>query len=271
MDVSLRELFNLYDFSTGRRLFALGRIMKAAGEQSFPELEAHCAIAIKQDRYTRTLENRWAAPAERTSAVQPIDVKVDRALVAIRDVVQGHAGEDEEEEPRMEARALLTAIFPEGVVAVIQLPYVEELSAVERILETLKGKKFAPLVAEMGLGRKVKHLTKQAAEYRAALEAAAPEQVAFDKVRAARADGQDMLLQAVAMIVGKHRTRTEADVAARVALLGPILEQNEAIRLYLKARRAVQDVNPDTGALDLNAPAGEAPAAPAASPGKSDK
>jgi len=72
----------------------------------------------------------------------------------------------------------------------------------------------------------------------------------------ARAEGQDFLLQSVVMILARHRTRSPQDIAARTALLGPVLEQNEAIRLYLKARRTVQDVNPETGAQDPTGAAG---------------
>ena len=268
MDVSLQAMINLRVLSTGRRLFALTQVMKAAGERSFGELEAHCAIALKHDRNTRALETRWAAPAEKkTSPVQPIDVKADRTLVDIRDVAETHAGPGEEDEDlRKEVRGMLTAIYPEGVLAVIQRPYIEQLSAMDGILETLKVKKFASLVADLGLTRKVKQLTKQVAEYRAALEQPTPETVGWDKVRVARAEGQDLVLQAVVMILARYRTHSADDVAARTALLGPILEQDEAVRLYLKARRAVEDVNPDTGAIDPSAPIGDAPAAPAPSP-----
>ena len=267
MDISLQSLINLYVFSTGRRLFALAQVMKAASERSFPELEAHCALCIKHDRNTRALETQWAAPVQRAPLVQPIDVRADRTLVAIRDVAQSHADAEEEDEVlRAAVRAMLTALFPEGVLAVIHLPYVEQLSAMDGILETLKSKKFAGLVADLGLNRKVKQLAKQVAEYRAALESPAPEVVGFDKVRVARAEGHDLLLQAVAMILGKHRTRSAEDVAARGALLGPILVQDEAIRVYLKNRRTVQDVNPETGAVDPNAPIGEAPGAADANP-----
>ena len=259
MDGSLQSMLKLYVFSTGRRLFALAQVMKAANQRSFPELETHCAAAIKHDRNTRALEMQWAAPAQRPAAVQPIDVRVDRTLVAIRDVAQAHAdAEEDDDDVREGVRAMVTTIFPQGVQAVIQLPYVEQLSAMDAILESLKGKKLASLVADLGLTRNVKLLAKQVAEYRVALESPAPESIAWERVRVARATGQDLLLQAVAMILAKYRTSSAEDVAARNALLGPVLVQNEAIRLYLRNRRSVQDVNPDTGAVDPNAPVGEA-------------
>ena len=126
------------------------------------------------------------------------------------------------------------------------------------------------IVAELGLGRKVKKLAKLAVDYRAALEEPQPQTVGWDKVRAAQATGQDLLLQAVVMILAKHHTSTADDIAGRIALLGPILEQDEAIGRYLKSRRAAEDVNPETGALDPSAPIGAA-AAPAAPPTKTDE
>ena len=47
---------------------------------------------------------------------------------------------------------------------------------------------------------------------------------------------------------------------ARSALLAPILKQNEAIRTYLRARRGVEDVDPETGEIDPSTAPVEAPA-----------
>jgi hypothetical protein len=49
------------------------------------------------------------------------------------------------------------------------------------------------------------------------------------------------------MVLGKYPSDSEADRQGRGLLLGPILRQNEAIGQYLKSRRNVPDVNPDTG------------------------
>jgi hypothetical protein len=40
-------------------------------------------------------------------------------------------------------------------------------------------------------------------------------------------------------------------MVARSDLLGPILEQNDAIGVALKGRRSVVDVNPETGAVEV--------------------
>jgi hypothetical protein len=81
----------------------------------------------------------------------------------------------------------------------------------------------------------------------------------FGTVKAARAQGQDLLLQTVAMIVGAFPKSTPDHVAARTALLSPIMRQNEAIRQYMRGRRggAVADVDPETGLPEESGAASE--------------
>jgi hypothetical protein len=55
------------------------------------------------------------------------------------------------------------------------------------------------------------------------------------------------MLQAVAIILGKYPSDNDADLAARGKLLAPIFRQNDAIRDYLRARRPIVDINPETG------------------------
>jgi hypothetical protein len=54
-------------------------------------------------------------------------------------------------------------------------------------------------------------------------------------------------LGALAMILGRHWRETPEDALARSTLLRPIVEQNEAIRSYLRSRRPIRDVDPATG------------------------
>lgn len=74
--------------------------------------------------------------------------------------------------------------------------------------------------------------------------------VDFANVRKARAKGQGRLLSAVALILGRYyKSRDPEHNQARGDLLGPIMEQNEIIHAYLRARRKVRDVDPDTGEI----------------------
>jgi len=247
----------LFRSTTGRRLFALRNVRSAAHAQGFIELVKHCDAAVAHDLATREIERRWAgepATSGGNPEAQRLDALVDRTLGAIRDhavaQTQGAASDDP---IHAEADAFLKRIFPAGLAAVTSLPNIDELAAVDDIVSLCKGE-LAGAVKDFSLGRLVKRLSDLAGQYRDALETPPPSLLDWGKVRAARSEGQGLLLEAVAIILGKHHKRSAEGTAARLALLGPILQQNEAIGSYLRARRAVHDVNPETGQDDPGAP-----------------
>jgi len=263
METSLSWFFDLYVFPTGRRLFALAQVMKKAMATGHADLAQHCATAVAEDRKCLALERRWAGVAAEargkgTAAAPPktldpakIDPLVDRTLGAIRDHAETQrAGASPEDPIHATVSTLLKSIFPSGVADVTRLPWVEELAAVEDILSKLASPALAPVVTDLGLSRLVERLESLTVQYRAALHAPAPDSLMFGEVRAARAEGQERLLQIVAIVLGKHHQSTPADIAARVDLLGPVMEQNDAIGASLKGRNAIEDVNPETGEAD---------------------
>lgn len=266
MENTLENLINVYALSTGRRLFALGQVELAAKERGFKELGLLCREAVEHDEKTRSLETTWAEPSTGTTELQRTDFQVDRTLVAIRDTAQAQAdgAEDGDEATRNKVTRFNNYIFPRGVQAITQATYIDELSQVDEVLVRLKSKEMTALATELGLTKLIKQLTRLAADYRAALQAPEARKLDFGVIRAARAQGHQYLVRAVAMILGKHNSPSDEDVEARDALLTPILKQNEAVRQYMKARRQIQDVNPKTGELDPNAPATDplAPASP---------
>lgn len=260
MDGTLNDIFNLYEFTSGRRLFALAQVAAIAKDEGFTDLVKHCAAAIAHERAVRELERRWAGePVKATNPqAQRIDALTDRTLTALRDSALAQAQGAPPGDPiHAQVEGFLKRIFPISVYAITSLGYVEELAAVDEIVSLLKGE-LAPTAKELGLKRLADRLADLASQYREALEAPPDSLVGWGRVRAARAEGQGMLLEAVALIVGRHYQRSAEGTAARLALLRPILQQNDAIGQYLKARRAVGDVNPDTG--------DEAPPPPAAEP-----
>ncbi len=270
MDTTLSAILDLYLFPTGRRLHALGRVARRAKAAGFTELAKHCQTAVAHDRGCLALERRWAGVAAESrakgaqatgadapAAASKADALVDRTLTAIRDHAGAQAAGAAPDDPiHATVAAFLKEIFPAGVQQVTSQPYVEELASVEHILTQLQGKAMAATIEELGLQRLVKRLAGHAEQYRAALHAPTPEVITFGQVKAAKVEGQENLLEAVAIILGKHHRRTPGDVAARTDLLGPILEQNEIIGATMRARRTVEDVDPETGEPD---PTGAAP------------
>lgn len=255
MTADLGTLLNLYVFSTGRRLFALQQVRKLADERKLADLEAHVAAAIKHDKQTLAVEQQWettGASAPKGEAAR-IDALVDRTLSALCDAAQAQAeGAEPGDDIAEMAESFVKTLFPAGVAAITSLSFIEELAVIDSMIVKLKGP-LAPAVKELGLTRLAKRLTTLADEYRGALSMPSPA-LKFGEVRAARARGQEMLLEAVAMILGKYPLSNAHDLAARTALLGPILKQNDEIGQALRARRALADVDPATGAPENGTP-----------------
>jgi hypothetical protein len=280
MLTALSLVINLYVFPTGRRLYALRQVTKRAKEAGHADLVKHCNAAIAADRDCLVLERRWAGAvaldkgkAQRapdpnaTPAAHKVDAMVDRTLTAIRDHADNQRAGVEQDDPIYSTVAsFLAEVFPSGVSAVTGLPFVEEVEVVDSIVTMLFSEKLAPVVEELGLGRLAKRLADLAKKYRAAIEAPAPATLLFGEVRAARKQGQERLLETVAIILGKHHASTPEEAAARENLLGPIMEQNAAIGESLRNRVPVPDVNPSTGEPDPSATAPVPDPEPAAEP-----
>jgi len=253
MDATLSALLTFYLFSTGRRIFALREVQALAKAGGHDALVAHCEAAIAHDCATRDTEALWATDKEASQyapEAKQIDIHVDTALGALRDAInaesRGAAVQDYEGEAAMR---LEEELFPRGVAAITTLPFIDELGELERILARVKSPEWEGTIKDLGLSRRVARLGELEQKYRAALTAPA-KTVAFADVKNARAKGQSMMLQAAAMVLGIFPSDGEADVISRRKLLGPILQQNEAIRAYLRARRAIEDVNPETGQVE---------------------
>lgn len=250
MPTHLASLLAFYVFSTGRRLFALQEVKKLAVADTFTSLTSHCDLAIEHDLATRVTEARWAGRktgAQYSPLARQIDISIDTAVSALHDGLELEAKNSAPDDPLgQQAETLRQTLFPNGVAGVTALNYVDELAEVERILRTVKSAEWAPVISTLGLSRRVARIETLEPQYRSAVADPA-NTLAFIEVKAARARGQSLMLQAVAIILGKYSSDNETDLAARGKLLAPIFRQNDAIRDYLRARRPVVDINPDTG------------------------
>jgi hypothetical protein len=252
MDVSLTSLLKTYQFSTGRYLFALQKVLNQAQAMTgLGEIVAHVQAGLELGAQTRDIEKRYET-AQLTPKGNPklvaIDVRLDRSLVAFRDGLQAYvdAGQDEASDGASDhAREIMRAVYPRGVQAVTQATFVDQLSMVDEVL--LLTDKYKQWIGELGLNRHVDRIRKINEEYRAEQQATKADGPNNGDVRAARARIQDHLHEVMALIIGKFPYAKDADVEARQKLLGPILRQQDAIGAYLRSRRTVEDVDPDTG------------------------
>lgn len=250
--MELKQFITVLELSTGRRLFALLRVLRVALTLGLPQLVQLLEQAIAHDRQTHRLDLRWYATRESrpSTSIVSLDARVDRAIKALRDGAVAQAEGAAAGDPVHQlVAAFLAEVLPVGVYAITSLPYVEQLNALEDIVENLGGS-LAPMVAELGLGRQADRLSELLPQYRDAVNGAADGNgaVEFTTVRAARQRGQHYLHEVIAMILGLYyRADDPEHQDARAQLLGPIVAQNEAVRTYLRARRSVRDVDPETG------------------------
>jgi hypothetical protein len=250
MNNSLERWIAVYDFSAGRRLFALERVQHAARELGFQELVDHLEAALAHDRLTLHLDGHWNSRHRRRARPQSmvVDRMLAKALTGLRRAALLQAESAPPGDPIHEqVQTFLRAALPRGVFAVAMLPQVDELSVVTHLVQKLEGP-LAETVAELGLGRQAARVAELARAFGQALRAAEQPKVSFREVQAARRRGQEYLLEAVAMILGRYyRCNDPEHAAARTALLSPIAQQSEAIRTYRRTRRSLKDVDPATG------------------------
>lgn len=250
MSAYLAQLIHLYIFPTGRRLFAHSQSKTLAAAAGHTALEAHCTAALAHDQQTQSLEAQWSGnkgPRRYAPEAKKTDVLIDICLGALDDALDAEIRDATPGDMLGQAAVQLRhELFPQGVGAVTGAVYVNELAEAERIVGLLQSAKWSPTVKDLGLSRRVDKLVGLTQQYRSALGLTV-KPVTYEQVKEARDKGQELLLQTAAMIMGLHPSDSGADVAGRTSLMGPILAQNEAIGLYLRARRAVPEVNPETG------------------------
>lgn len=265
---SLQPYFNLYQFPTGRCLFALQGVLGRARSRNLEAIAALCEGGIAEARRAVLLEAQWRRArgvqvGRRQRAVE-LDTEVDRLVGAIATqlgAVQRGFGATG---LGAQATELLELVLPEGAVAITSMSYENELAACEVLLDDLTGK-HAERVVSLGLSPFVERLRSLTGEFRQALEDEVVREVTFDAVRQAQAEGQEALLRVVAKILGDHGGPSEEEVALRQTLLGPILAQNRRLKERYASRRGSNDVNPETGEeLSDAETVGAAPAGPSA-------
>lgn len=253
----MKQVIPLMQFSTGQRLRILHRLRELAGERGFGEILPLIDRAIEHEQRTRALENHWAGRTGRSlyaDQVVDIDGIVDQLLGGIRDIARGHARGLPAYDPvtRM-CEHFLTEVFPNGLQAIVSLPYVDQVAAVEVIVGKLNGE-LADTVRQLGLEQKRDRLAELTVEYRRLVDEGRRD-LRFADIREARERGQQLLREVIVVVLGRFHDSTDPDqLAVREALLAPLLVQLDETRARARARRRNRIDEPDP-----NGP-GEAPA-----------
>lgn len=246
MSADLTRWIDLYTFPIGRRQFALRQLAAAADAIGWAELAAECRACVAFDEETRTLQrqrdSQQALPAD--PRLTELDNQIDRTLT----VLGRHWSDAVQLFDDAEAKRLLNTYFPNGTAALVNLPFEEELTAVQSILDGLNGADAAAAEATRAL-HFIAHLGGLAEAFQEALDARSQSDLIDAKtLRLRRDEGQHRLLAIVAQILGRYPRASDADTQARAALLAPIERQRERLGAIYRKRARVSDVDPSTGA-----------------------
>jgi hypothetical protein len=257
----LNAFIKLHRFSTGRRIVAMRKVDAVARQRGDGDIEAHLQRGLAHDQVTRRYDLQWAGRPRGVVPIRPIDIVADNILTALRDAVVNLKRVAPPGDPLLQvAAAFLERIYPGGLTTVTQAQAPEQLAAMETIVELLQGE-LAADVEQLAVGIYARHLFAVVPRYREAVEGS-KERLRYKDVEAQRKRGQEYLEETVAMILGTYHRHDDAEHArARAELLAPIVEQNEAIRQYLRRRRRVVDIDPDTGEPEVVAGGGDDDAA----------
>jgi hypothetical protein len=244
MLASLRSLTTLYVFSPARIAHALDAVAQQLAQRGDPALERlarHVDDTLAHTRELGLLELRFAssqAQGRGRPDIMRVRVKLERALVGFRNAARATAAalDGDGTDHAVQARELLHECFPRGVQALRRCHLPDLLTAVDVIVAKAE-EKHGSTIDMLGLRSLFDRILRLNREcWEVALEHRPPT-VPFENVRRARELAQERLLQIVAMILGSFPLSTPEDIAARTALMHPILFHNEAIGAAIRRRR----------------------------------
>ena len=250
------EWSRLNRFPLGRIAFSLESTAKRAMALPEPlmlvaELARHGAEAARQGL---ELESEFRSITASRGRFPPrtrtLDRRLDRCMVGFDGFLVSQATMFAHLARGQAAQRLSTSLYPEGVTAIIRLPYTAQHARISVLLRKARSPELADDVAELPeLALMLAELESCNDAYGEALREVNDRPTGND-VRAARTRCQEFLAATVSLIFGLYGLADPDRMAERDHLLEPILDQNAAVREARRRNTAPSDADPDTG-IDL--------------------
>jgi len=271
----LSVLFKYYRQPVGHRLYAMRKTKEMV--QREPQLLALVEACLAHDtalleKRTRFVELRGAKPNWPPRAIE-LDQEHDRLLSGAEKVVLGMESGPAGAPTTLAATRLRGSLFAGGLVSLTQLDFVQQREQTQTWLTRL-ARESKEDIEVLGLKAIFDRLGVVTTEFGELIDQNKPEaSVTYEQLRDGEAQGHELMLRYVVAACARYNSGSPEDNAARTRVLAPIMERNEVVgELYRK--RAVTDVNPDTGEVVQPAvqpvgpvsPIGEAPIGGASSP-----
>lgn len=245
----LESWFSLHRFSPGRRAFCARRMREAQTSVMLGDVIALCDAIIAAEREQIAVQKAWregqaAGPGGGwTPEILALDLVLDRLIVQLRDLLAALAVVPDDRGKA--AQKLLTKHFAEGPTFYTHAIIEEEAERVGQLVDALS--RTPEDVATATVQRLVADITAKHAEYAALVNAAKkPARTSFEEVKAVDLKNQRRFLRLVMLAL--NATDTDAGPTPdRQLLLSIVAEQDADIAAAIRAKRAVKDVDPDTG------------------------
>ncbi len=233
---SVEEWLKMYVHPTGVRLFAARETEKFARALGDAEVAAWAAEAVAADTLTQKLELEWLGKKDVDTNVRDramlVDNQVDSALGALYNHFLALRNRLPATNPQQQAAAnLIKHVFPKGVRPITTMPFEQEHSAIDSILEQLTTH-FAADITALGATIFFDHLVETQAEYTEVLSLLNSEPLVFNEVKVARERGKLLYAGLVLRILAKYFD----DEDVRNKLLKTIEDQEARIGARNKRR-----------------------------------
>ena len=251
MQHRLFDFLNSRQLPTGRRIFAMKAIRRAAEDFGEPGIVARCERSIAGEQEMLRLEMAYREGRSFASRARGLASEYDREIDAIwagmQGIAQGH--QVLEGAVAQQATDLLKQVFPDGLAGLVNQPFEAQLAEMDILLERFDAPTgdLAGHINTLGLRRLVDMLRVLVPKFRAELEADAAAKVTYEQVKSARLDCLDRFASVVFMVLNTYATDSAQDVERRAACLAEYHRQNASVVEAYRRQSRVPDVDPETG------------------------
>ena len=247
-ELLLSLLFKLYRLPVGHRLFGMRKTRELVRTER--ELVALVEASLAHD--TTLLENRTRFVEQRNikptwpAKVIELDQEHDHLLSCFEKVVGGMEGGPAGAPTTLAAKRFRGSLFAGGLTSLIQLDFVQQREQTQTWLNRL-ARESREDIEVLGLKPMFDRLTAVTAEFGQLIDQNKPQaSLTYAQLRDLEAQGHELMLRYVVAVCARHNSGSLEDNAARARLLAPILERNEVVGEMFR-KRAIADVDPNTG------------------------
>ncbi len=252
MIIRSAEILSFRRVPVGRMVFALTEVEQRAQKRGLQTIAEHASMGASYGREVLKDAMRWAASSRGRYVPEAadLDFEIDGVLAGIDGYLQSQERIYPNDARGDAATTLRQQLLPEGVAAIIRLPFAQQHAQITALLERANDPDMAEVHAALPeFAELLARLSELNQRYGEALQQET-EVPTRGELAAGRARGQDILADTAALILAHYALQAPDDDDGRTDLLQPILEQVAAAR----RRRGAPDIDPDTGEPNTGEP-----------------